>query len=534
MNREFAFTDLELPQIGIRKIHLAQPDNKVVYFPYYQLINSIMKIKTSVKIDSADMLIIPVYKSKTIIADIKKYLSKENLQEMAGTLNRQIFNGNLGQTLLLHNPKNAKHKSIIILGLGEEKNKSKHKIKKAGANLAPLIEKTKSKKITIINTCNDEGIWIGAAAYLKIYKFDRYITNPRRKGHKISEIIISDKNTKNLASKAIEMTNMLEATIYTRNLINRTSNDMGPTKMAEEAKTVAKEFKNMKITILDRSKLEKMGMGAIMAIGKSSNDGPYIVTLEYKNEPNPDQKPIAIVGKGVTFDSGGLILKPAGHIENMHLDKTGACTVLSVIRYLAKTNFKGHVIGVLGLAENLIGSKSIRPGDIVSSYSRKTIEILNTDAEGRMILADALTYTEKEWNPSNIICIATLTGSALIALGYDITPLIVTNDNLKKAIEESAKEVDEPVWELPLYEDYCEKIKGTVSDITNSTKNVLIRAGVIMGGAFLKAFIGNTPFAHLDMGGTAWAETADKLCCPIGATGANTMLTIETIKRLTS
>jgi len=480
------------------------------------------------------MLILPIYKSKTILAEIKKHLSKCNLQETTSAIDRKIFEGGFGQTLMLCNQKNGKYKIAILIGLGDEKKCDLHKIKKAGSMLAQPIEKTKSKTIAIINTKNDEGVWLAAAMILKGYKFDKYITNPKKKGHKLTSVTICDKNAKALAAKATELQTMVGATIYTRDLVNTTSNDMGPKNMVETAKKIAKEFKNIKINILDRSKLEKMGMGALMAIGKSSQDGPYIVTLEYKNDPKPNTKPIAIIGKGITFDSGGLNLKPTGHIETMHLDKAGACTVLGIIRWLSQNNFKGHVIGVLGLAENLIGSKSIRPGDIITAYNGKTIEILNTDAEGRMILADTIAYTEKELKPSHIISIATLTGAATVALGYDITPFMVTDKTLKKAIEESAKEVDEPVWELPLYEDYCEKVKGTISDITNSSKHVNIRAGVIMGGAFLKAFVKNTPFAHLDMGGTAWAETTDKICCPYGATGANTMLTIETIKKLSA
>ncbi|KKT18956.1 MAG: Leucine aminopeptidase, partial [Candidatus Peregrinibacteria bacterium GW2011_GWA2_43_8] len=219
-----------------------------------------MLFKTSVKIESADMLILPIYKSKTILAEIKKHLSKCNLQETTSAIDRKIFEGGFGQTLMLCNQKNGKYKIAILIGLGDEKKCDLHKIKKAGSMLAQPIEKTKSKTIAIINTKNDEGVWLAAAMILKGYKFDKYITNPKKKGHKLTSVTICDKNAKALAAKATELQTMVGATIYTRDLVNTTSNDMGPKNMVETAKKIAKEFKNIKINILDRSKLEKMGI----------------------------------------------------------------------------------------------------------------------------------------------------------------------------------------------------------------------------------------------------------------------------------
>ncbi|MBU1018822.1 MAG: leucyl aminopeptidase family protein [Patescibacteria group bacterium] len=476
-----------------------------------------MQLKTSSKQTKADLLVLPLYKAKTLPKELKKHLSKSQQEEINSAFKRKIFDADLGKTLTLH----GKTTSITLLGLGEKKKLNLHKVKKAGSALACPAKKTKACVVSIPD--KEHGLWLATALLLKSYKFQKHLS--KKDKDQIKTVIIPE----NFKKEATEFSTLIESIYFARDLINSTSNEIGPKTLMQEAQKLAKSSSKIKVAVLDRTRLKKMGMGAIMAVGQGSKDGPYIVTLEYKNSPKKGKKPIAITGKGLTFDTGGINLKPTGHIETMKQDKTGACTVLGIFKALSELKTKGHFIGAIGLAENLIGSDAGRPGDIVKAYNGKTIEVTNTDAEGRMVLADVLSYTEKKHKPSHIISLATLTGAVMVALGSDITGLTTEDEKLRKSILKSAEEVDEPTWELPLYEDYCEKTKGTISDLLNYTKGV--NAGTIMGGAFLKEFLEKTPLAHLDMGGTGWADEG-KDCCPKGATGANLMLVIKTLEKL--
>ncbi len=479
-----------------------------------------MQIKTSAKPVKSDLLVLPLTKAKKLKTS---GLTKTHQLEAQLAFSRKIFTGDFEETLILHNQKDSKalYRTAVLLGLGKEKELNLHKLRTAGSKIANLAQSTKSKTVVIAKTKKDQGLELALAGALNDYKFTKYLSKKDKTDIKSITVIGKNftQNPKNLGKN-------IEAVNYTRDLINTTSNEIGPKAMVTQARKLAKEIK-ARITVLDRKRLEKMGAGAILSVGQGSKDGPYIVTIEYKTKKVA--KPIAIIGKGLTFDTGGINLKPTGHIETMKQDKAGACTVLGILKHLAKTGYKGHVIGVLSLAENLIGSQASRPGDVVKALNGKSIEITNTDAEGRMVLADTLTYTEKKFKPSYMIDLATLTGSAIVALGNDITALLSTDKKLSKIILETSKEVDEPVWELPFHEDYCKKTKGTISDLLNYTKGV--SAGVIMGGAFLKEFVKKTPLAHLDMGGTAWTDEG-KPCCPKGATGANVRLVARVLEKL--
>ena len=477
-----------------------------------------MRIILSKPNSKTDILILPIKEGENLTGKQKKQISRQHILEIESLIENKTFKGKNGESFVLHSIKSSKntYKSLIILGLGDKKKTSVHSIKKSTASIVTHQKSLKADKITISHEDSKEALWLAASVFMGTYKFDKYMT---KKAKRISEIAIL--NTEIQKEEVAKMNKLLESIYYTRDLVNSTSNDIDPNTLVEEAKKIAKENSLIKLTILDRKKLEDLGCGAILSIGQSSTKGPFIVIMEYKNEPKKDEKPIAIIGKGITFDTGGLYLKPAVHMDDMKMDKAGACTVLGLFKTFKNSKPKGHILGVLAIAENLIGKEAIRPGDIIKAYNGKTIEILNTDAEGRIVLADAIAYTEKNYKPSKIISIATLTGAAIVSLGYDITALLSTDEELTKNIIESGKETDEPCWELPLYEDYCENIKGKISDIANA--GYAVKAQTIMGGAFLKDFAGKTPFAHLDIAGTAWAN-ANKPCYPRGATGVGVMM----------
>lgn len=479
-----------------------------------------MRITLSTPKSKTDLLIIPIKKDEKLTNLQKKHVSKQNLIEIESLTKNKKFKGTTGEFFILQNTKN----SIVILGLGDKKKIDVHSIKKSTKHIGNIQKKLKPTKISILHEDPKEALWLATSIFMGTYKFDKYLT---KKDKKISEIAILGAK---ISKEEIAKTNtLLESIYYTRDLVNSTSNDIDPNTLVEEAKRLAKENSSIKLTILDRKKLEELGCGAIISIGQSSTKGPYIVIMEYKYEPKKGEKPIAIIGKGITFDTGGLYLKPAIHMNDMKMDKAGACTVLGLFKTFKNLKPKGHILGVLAIAENLIGKEAIRPGDIIKAYNGKTIEILNTDGEGRVVLADAIAYTEKNYKPSKIISIATLTGAAIVALGHDITAVLSTDEELTKKIIESGKEVDEPVWELPLYEDYCENIKGKISDITNS--GYTVRAQTIMGAAFIKAFAGKTTLAHLDIAGTAWANE-NKPGYPAGATAVGVMMLQKLIEKL--
>ncbi|MFA6528620.1 MAG: leucyl aminopeptidase family protein [Candidatus Gracilibacteria bacterium] len=485
-----------------------------------------MRITLSKQNSKTDILIIPIKEGENLSNQQKKQISKQHILEVESLIENKIFKGKTGESFVFQNIKSSKksYKSAIIIGLGDKKKINVHSIKKSIASITNHQKKLKADKIAILHENPKEALWLATGIFMNTYKFDKYIT---KKIKKISEVQII--NAEISKEEITKMNTLLESIYYTRDLVNSTSNDIDPDTLVEEAKKIAKENPLIKLTILDRKKLESLGCGAILSIGQSSTKGPYMVIMEYKNEPKKDEKPLAIIGKGITFDTGGLYLKPAMHMNDMKMDKAGACTVLGLFKTFKNLKPKGHILGVLAIAENLIGKAAIRPGDIIKAYDGKTIEILNTDGEGRIVLADAIAYTKKNYNPSKMISIATLTGAAIVTLGYDIGVVLSTDEELAKQIIESGKEVDEPFWELPLYEDYCENVKGKISDITNS--GYTVKAQTIMGAAFLKAFAGKTPLAHLDIAGTAWSNE-NKPGYPAGATAFGIMMFQKLLEKM--
>jgi leucyl aminopeptidase len=262
-------------------------------------------------------------------------------------------------------------------------------------------------------------------------------------------------------------------------------------------------------------------MGCILGVARGSSEEPKLVIMEYlggtKGNPKGKKK-IAVVGKGITFDSGGINLKPTGYIENMKDDKAGAAVVLGLMKILPKLGVKHHVIGVMPLTENMPGQSAQKPGDILTAYNKKTIEVVNTDAEGRLILADALSYVEKNYKPDAIIDLATLTGACIVALGYFAAGMLGTDEALIKKITLTGEKTGERVWELPFWDDYRELVKGDIADVNNSIKGAKYTPGTITGAAFISNFVEKTPWVHLDIAGPAWLES-DSDYVPRGGTG---------------
>ena len=346
---------------------------------------------------------------------------------------------------------------------------------------------------------------------LKSYEFKKYKT--KKTSSVITINIFGNKNIPN--SKTQLKFEALEAgTFYARDLVSEPGNILHPDEYAKRINLLKKD--GLKINIYDKQKLKKLGMHALLGVGQGSVRGSYLVTMEWNGAKN-NSKPLAFVGKGVCFDTGGYSLKPAKFMEDMTYDMAGSATVVGLMKNLALKKAKINAVGVVGLVENMVSGNAQRPGDIVKSFSGKTIEVLNTDAEGRLVLADALTFTENKYKPEFIIDLATLTGAIIVCLGSEYAGLFSNNDKLSNQICNAGKKVEEKVWRMPLHKNYDKLINSKNADMQNI--NYVGGAGSTTAAQFLQRFIINkTPWAHLDIAGMAFSKYGGALNSG-GATG---------------
>ena len=345
---------------------------------------------------------------------------------------------------------------------------------------------------------------------LKSYRFEKYKT----KKNKINIIInVIGKNIPNHKDQ-LKFNSIEEGTFYTRDLVSEPGNVLHPDEYAKRIKSLSKY--GLKIKIYNDKELKKLGMNTLLGVGQGSVRGSYLVTIEW-NGSKDKSKPLAFVGKGVCFDTGGISLKPAKFMEDMTYDMAGSAVVVGLMKSLALRKAKINAVGVVGLVENMPGGNALRPGDILKSYSGKTVEVLNTDAEGRLVLADALTFTEEKFKPKFIVDLATLTGAIIVSLGSEYAGLFSNNDNLSNQLIESGKDVDEKVWRMPLNKNYDKLINSKNADMQNI--NYVGGAGSTTAAQFLQRFILNkTPWAHLDIAGMAFSKYGGALNSG-GATG---------------
>ena len=345
---------------------------------------------------------------------------------------------------------------------------------------------------------------------LKSYEFNKYKT--KKKNDQFEIHVISKKN---IFSKINNRFNsLIDGTNLTKDLVSEPGNILHPDEYAKRLLQLKKI--GLKVTVYDKKKLKKLGMNALLGVGQGSIRGSYLVTMEW-NGTKSKSKPLAFVGKGVCFDTGGISLKPAKFMEDMTYDMAGSAVVVGLMKNFAKRKAKINAVGVVGLVENMPGGNAQRPGDIVKSYSGKTIEVLNTDAEGRLVLADALTYTEKKYKPQLIIDLATLTGAIIVCLGSEYAGLFSNNDKLSKQLFEAGEKVGEKVWRLPLHKNYDKLMNSKNADMQNI--NYVGGAGSTTAAQFLQRFILNkTPWAHLDIAGMAFSKYGGALNSG-GATG---------------
>lgn len=352
-----------------------------------------------------------------------------------------------------------------------------------------------------------EGLFLGS------YRFTRHQTPAADASKKVSEVVLLVDGTAD-ARKAIDRARIYSAaTMVARDLINEPPSRMNPDQLAAEAKKLSS--KGLTVKVHEIESLRSLGMGGILGVGMGGAVPPRFVEILYKPSQKA-KKSVAVVGKGITFDSGGLSLKPAQSMETMKDDMSGAAAVIGIMSAVADLKPRLEVRGYLAIAENMPGGRAQKPGDVLKAYNGKTIEVLNTDAEGRLVLSDALSYASAQ-NPDIMIDIATLTGAAVVALGHLVSGIMTNEPRLAKALIQSGEKAGEKFWELPLVKEYQKDIKSKIADV----KNIGGRrgeAGTIIGGLFLQEFVTVTPWAHIDIAGPSWTDS-DTALCPTGGTG---------------
>ena len=461
---------------------------------------------TSIKKNSSNLVLFTDDRFNLI--PLKKYISKSEFSFVNDLLKTSDLKKNLFVFEL------SSKKRIILISI--KKNISPSSIENLGAEFYKRVNYGKNSEYLINSDSfiNKPKNFIGYFLHglkLKSYEFTKY------KSKKVTRLItvnVIGKKNKLLAEHKLKFKALEEGTFFARDLVSEPGNILHPDEYAKRLKSLKKN--GLIVNIYNKNKLKKMGMNALLGVGQGSVRGSYLVTIEWKGVKN-NSKPLAFIGKGVCFDTGGYSLKPAKFMEDMTYDMAGSATVVGLMKTLALRKSKINAVGVVGLVENMPGANAQRPGDIVKSYSGQTIEVLNTDAEGRLVLADALTYTEEKFKPSLIIDLATLTGAIIVALGSEYAGLWSNNKKLSKQLFDAGEQVEEKVWEMPLHENYNKLMNSNNADMQNI--NYVRGAGSTTAAQFLQRFIINkTPWAHLDIAGMAFSKYAGALNSG-GATG---------------
>lgn len=403
--------------------------------------------------------------------------------------------------------------TIVVVGLGKKKEYSMERMRKATAVLTRFAESLKAASLAYNLhqdrvgkfSVSDRARECVVASILSLYRFDQYKTEGKEEQN-IKELILfrqKEGDKKSLERGSSVGVTIAHAVNRARDLGNIPANILTPAYFEKYAKGIAKENK-LPITVMDDKALAKKGMNLILAVGGASKNKPRIIRIEYKpSKMTKRTKKIALVGKGITFDTGGLNIKPGNWMDYMKSDMCGAADVLEVLDAAKKLGSPHHIIGIMPLAENSISGMSMRPGDVFKGYGGKTVEIMNTDAEGRLVLADAVAWAE-DLNPDLIIDIATLTGSSIGHLGYEGSPVVGTDEKGLKILEAAGLYTYERIWKMPIWEEFEELIKSDIADLRNLSKPTGREAGVITGGLFMKQFIKKTPWIHIDIGNMSW------------------------------
>lgn len=460
-----------------------------------------------------DCLIIGIFQDNQLSIPAKT-MPKESHDHLTKVLKRGDMTGKLGQTLLLHDVPHCKAERMLLVGCGKPEELHTQAFRQIIGKTMMILKTLNAKDIicmlTALTVKDRDNYWkIRQAIEVTedtLYSYNEYKTSP---GNKVTlqKIIWHMEDLSSSYDEAVQEANAIAAGMrFTKDLGNTPPNICTPTYLAKQAIKLAKDYKNIRTSVLDEADMRKLGMGALLAVARGSHEPAKLIQLEYQGT-HKTQPPIALVGKGVTFDSGGLSLKvPSTAMEDMKFDMCGAATVLGVFKAIAELKLPINVVGIIPATENLPGGNATKPSDVVKTLSGQTVEIMNTDAEGRLILCDALTYCAK-FKPQVVIDIATLTGAVIIALGAVASGLFGNDERLISDLLAAGEQSADRAWQLPLWPDYQEQIDSNVADMMNIG---LGGAKSITAACFLARFAKNFRWAHLDVAGTAAKYGKDK------------------------
>jgi leucyl aminopeptidase len=467
---------------------------------------------------------------------------QQELDQQLGGLLRQArrngeFSGKNGEQILFQPAGHLPAQRILLIGLGAKKEGSLERIRAAAGNaMQQVVRKRYGQAAFALPLCTvkqcDGADLVQATAegvLLAGYRYDRYLSDKRREKHKLPQavtLLTGKAYDRRACEAALENTRKTcQAVVFARDLVNAPGNIKSPVFLSEQAQAIAKAS-SLQCTILGHQELVDAGCGALLGVAQGSVREPQLIILEHKGGRR-NAHPVVLVGKGVVFDAGGISLKPADKMDEMKMDMAGGAAVIGTVYGAALLKLPINLVGIIPAVENMPSGTAYRPGDILTSLSGQTIEVLNTDAEGRLILADALTYA-KRFQPELVIDLATLTGACIIALGHHATAVLGNDQALVDALLQAGEASGERLWQLPLWEDYDQQIKSHVADVKNTGGRP---AGTITAAAFLKKFAGEFRWAHLDIAGTAWRD-ADQPYGPRGGTGVGVRLLITFLQNV--
>jgi leucyl aminopeptidase len=442
------------------------------------------------------------------------------------------FTGKLWSQVLLYNPQRSGPRRVLLLGVGRQEQLDLERVRQAACRAVKRAGDLGADELAMHFPARAElpaqdlAQALVEGAVLGDYRYDKYVTAREGNGGKrVPELVLAATSDVDRAAVQAGIDRGLvlgDVVCKVRDMVNAPANELTPAEMANRASAAARQF-GFRCEVMERRDLKRLGMGGLLAVAQGSDQPPAFIVCEHEGAPR-DAAPYAVVGKGLTFDAGGLCLKPAPKMDEMKGDMAGGAAALGVVEAAARLRLPARVVALVPATENLLGGSAYRPGDILKMLNGKTVFVDNTDAEGRIILADALAFAQR-FSPRSIVDLATLTGAALVTLGQVATAVLGTDRALVHELVEAGDRSFERLWELPLWEEFEELIKSPIADVKNSGGK---HAGAITAAAFLRHFVDTTPWAHLDIAGTAWLDKADGYR-PAGGTGVGVRLMIEYI-----
>lgn len=473
-----------------------------------------------------------VYEQEASLA-AKGFCEGEPLDEaLSRFIEVEDFKGKSKQTALFYPRGALPARRVLLVGLGKHEKLQTNTIRQAAAKICKVAHQLQLADVAM-QLPIPQGVTTEAAvqamvegAELGLYRYLKHKSEQQpEESHQVSQLTIVVTGDREGAQRGANIGQVIaQGVLLARDLANMPPNMLYPEQLGVIATEIGQQV-GFRTTVLDQEAMEAQGFGGILAVGQGSHRPPRFIILEY-NEASPHHPTICLVGKGITFDTGGISIKPSDKMDQMKYDMSGAAAVLATVQIAAQLNLPLHVVGLISAAENMPDGKAYRPGDIIKTLSGKTIEVLNTDAEGRIILADALFYAQR-YQPAAIIDIATLTAAIIVALGPHAIGLMSNNQALADRIIAAGQATFERVWQLPLWEEYHEMMKSKIADLRNVWNR---EAGSITAAAFLAAFVGEYPWAHLDIAGTAWTESPKLEYLSEGVTGVGVRLLSEVLR----